>query len=258
MSHPLVAQLNAELHDQPANPLRPHQIREYTAEKERVEEQLGSPLTASVGRGQATLRLRQLRQALQDAPRPIEEPLRKDRVAKLARQVRDEVIRPAMLPQEVMRRNPAGAVDRFLAQENRKDVKAAETAWRRALRALEPDNDQREYTSKETFRPTLGVDAVASFMAEAQIPGNFAMSPQAKANWPLGEPTVSTPYGQAVAREQQSYPLPDGSMTVRTKPGRRRGSTMTAEQRRAFGEKMKAARQARMAAATGEVPVGAA
>ena len=54
------------------------------------------------------------------------------------------------------------------------------------------------------FRPELihATGGVGTFMPGAQIPGNFAMTPLAKENWPLGEPKVDTPLKQAQKRER--------------------------------------------------------
>jgi hypothetical protein len=128
-----------------------------------------------------------------------------------------------MLTQEEMRRNPAGAVDAFLKGEGSRAGKDAILTWRRAQRAVDPSNEDEDYTNIERFRPVTRAAGPSTFMAEAQIPGNFAMSAQAKHNWPLGEPTVETPLKTAKKRE----------------------SKMTPEQRAEFGRRMAEARAAK-------------
>ena len=79
----------------------------------------------------------------------------------------------------------------------------------------------------EPFRPTISPTGISTFMGDAQIPGHFAMSPQAKANWPLPEP-VTTPVAQAHAREKKA------STRV-----------WTPAQRQAAGERLQAAKRAK-------------
>jgi len=108
-----------------------------------------------------------------------------------------------MLPRSTMRRNPAGAVDAFRRGEGSKATKHKIGTWKRAMRAIDPYNTDRDYTNIERFRAEgSNADGTSTFMGDAQIPGKFAMTPAAKANWPLGEPTVTTPLAQA--REAES------------------------------------------------------
>jgi hypothetical protein len=93
-------------------------------------------------------------------------------------------------------------VDSFLKRENSPAIKKAILTWKRAMRALDPTNTDQDYTNIEKFRPEgVNPDGTSTFMADAQIPGVFAMSPAAKANWPLGAPTVDTALGQVKKRE---------------------------------------------------------
>jgi hypothetical protein len=169
-----------------------------------------------------------------------------------------------MLTQEEMRRNPAGAVDQFQRREGSPAIKRAILAWRRGRRALEPENTEPNFTSVEPYRRSLMPRGVSTFMADAQIPGSFAMSPQAKDNWPLGDPPT-TALAQAQAREarelaaKERHRLRERQRSERRKAKRaaaRAGSAMTPEQRQAVAERLaqarEAARLARDAAATGE------
>ncbi len=203
MSDPVVQQLAQALKDQPANPLRNHQVEEYTRERDRLQAIVGAPAYVPGSRGVAAKQAREL-DALME--RQVAKPLsgdRKDQVAKLADEVMDKVIKPALLPREEMRRNPAGAVGKFMRQENSKPVKQAIQQWKRAQLALEPGNEDPDLANVERFRPELihATGGVGTFMPGAQIPGNFAMTPLAKENWPLGEPQVDTPLKQAQKRE---------------------------------------------------------
>lgn len=203
MSTQAVEALKAELHDQPHNPLRPNQVQEYEEERQRLQTIVRAPSwQTGADRGAATKRYRQIEKLLREqAPKPLEG-ARRDKVAKLANEVLEGVIRPAMLPRAQMRRNPAGAVDQYLRRENSKTVKGATLAWKRAMRAIESENMDQDFTNVERFRPEGGnPDGTSTFMADAQLPGRFAQTPLAKENWPLGDPTAETAVGQVKKRE---------------------------------------------------------
>ncbi len=200
-----VQQLAAQLKDQPKNPLRNHQVEEYTTEKTRLDQIVSAPAyVTGADRGAAAKRAKEVNKLISEQ---IAKPLhgeQKDTVARLSAEVMETVIRPALIPREEMRRNPAGAVGRFMRVENAKPIKQAIQHWKRAQLALEPENPDPDLANVERFSPELihGTGGTATFMPGAQIPGNFAMTPQAKANWPLGEPTVDTPLKQAQKKER--------------------------------------------------------
>ena len=199
-----VKQLEQALKDQPKNPLRNHQVEEYTAEKSRLEAMVTSPIyVTGVDRGKVSQRARELEKHIQTyAPKPVQG-AKKDEVARLAEDVMEHTIKPALLPREEMRRNPAGAVGKFIRVENSKPIQHAIQQWKRAQLALEPDNQDPDLANVERFRPEMihATGGTSTFMAGAQIPGNFAMTPQAKENWPLGEPTAETAVAQVRKRE---------------------------------------------------------
>lgn len=200
-----VQQLATALKDQPANPLRNHQVEEYTSEKTRLDSIVNSPAyVTGVDRGAASKRARDLGKLIDGQ---VAKPLhgaRKDEIAKLAGEVMESTIRPALLTREEMRRNPAGSVGKFLRVENSKPIKQAIQHWKRAQLALEPDSQDPDLANVERFRPEMihATGGAATFMPGAQIPGNFAMTPLAKENWPLGEPKVDTPLKQAQRKER--------------------------------------------------------
>ena len=198
MTNPLVEQLASKLSDQPDNPWRPEQTRGYQEERQRIADFVNSPPYIPGNRATATGRLRALDKMIADqAPRKIEEPMRANEVHGLAKEIIETVIKPGMLPRSHMRRNPAGALGHFQRVENSKPFKRAQRMVKRALWALDPDNTDPDHTNLEKYRAEGAGEATASFMPGAQIPGSFAMSPQAKANWPLGEPTDDTVLKQA-------------------------------------------------------------
>ena len=195
-------QLNDLLKDQPLNPLRSHQIESYREEHDRLQSIVKAPAwQTGADRGAAQKRFKQIDKLLQDgAPKALDH-YRKDKVAVLAKEALEE-IKSAMLPQSTMRRNPAGSVDHYRRNEGSKQVKDKILTWKRAMRALDPENMDQDYTNLERYRPTGAPDdGTATFMAGAQIPGKFAQTPLAKEHWPLGEPTVETPLKTAQRKQ---------------------------------------------------------
>ncbi len=201
-----VAKLTNALKDQPKNPLRNHQVEEYTSEQARLKDIIQAPAFVAGDRGTATKRYNEVTKLVESQ---IAKPLhgaRKDEVAQLAAEVLETTIRPALLPREEMRRNPAGAVGKFIRIENSRPVQHAIQQWKRAQLALEPENPDPDLANIERFRPEMIAQGqAASFMPGAQIPGNFAFTPQAKANWPAEMPaqgTVNHPLAQAQKKER--------------------------------------------------------
>lgn len=192
------------LKDQPVNPLRPNQVEAYKEERDRLHSIVKAPAwQTGADRGAATKRFRQIDKELESgAPKPMDR-YRQDQVAQLAKEAQAE-IREAMLPQSVMRRNPAGSVDAYRRREGSKAIKETIMTWKRAMRALEPDNTEQDYTNVEKFRPEgTNPDGTSTFSVDAQIPGRFAQSTLSKENWPLGDPKVDTALGQVQRRERK-------------------------------------------------------
>ena len=120
-----------------------------------------------------------------------------------------------------------------MKRENARPIKRAVQAVKRAMFALDPETDDLDHANLEKYRPSgITPDGTSTWDAAAQIPGHLAMTPLAKERWPLGEATTQTALDQVRAREAAL---------------RRRNPPMSAEARKAFGEKMKAARTAKRA-----------
>ena len=201
-----VKQLEDALKDQPKNPLRSHQIKSYEDDKYQLTGLVKEPGYVPGDRGEAHRKAKKIDALLtSQMPRPLDGET-KDKVAALAKDIMENEIRPTMLTREEMRRNPAGSVGKFLQQENSRSTKQKIQLWKRAMLALtagDGENEDPDVANIEKFRPEKIHDTggTATFMPGAQIPGNFAMTPLAKENWPLGEPQVETPLKQAQKRE---------------------------------------------------------
>ena len=205
----LVEELKQDLHDQPVNPLRPVQIRGYQDELAQLQPMMqgvdmdGQPQAfMGAAKGAAIRRAGQVRKILaEQAPKQITGE-RASRVHARVKEIIDTVIKPAMLPRSAFRRNPPGAVGHLLRTEMHPVFKDAVLTTKRAMRALDPDNADPDYTNMERFRPEgLNPDGTSTFMADAQIRGVFGMTPAARSNWPLGEPTADTSLEQVRRRE---------------------------------------------------------
>jgi hypothetical protein len=190
--------------DQPQNPMRPLVRQGYEEEIKRLDGMVGAPAWQGGDRGKAARRSRELRQMIDgQIPKPIADGKTKDEVHHLSEEVLREVIQPAMLPLDVMKRNPAGALRAYQRGEGSKGVKRAILAVKRARLALEAESGDPDTANLEPYRPG-GYDGFSR--VDAQIPGKFAQTPAAKANWPLGDPTVRTAVGDVKNRERVTAP----------------------------------------------------
>jgi hypothetical protein len=107
-----------------------------------------------------------------------------------------------MLSKEEMRRNPVNAVDRHIQWERANKDKILK--WKNFQILLEPESDAQDLANIEKIRPsTLLPNGTSTYMGGAQIPGVFAMTPQAKENWPkeMNEYAENSPLMVAMRRE---------------------------------------------------------
>jgi len=180
------------------------------------------------------------RQALSKRKRQIEKDLQAGTALELTGQAKDALakreveladsIKAGMLTTEEMRRNPVGAVDRHRLWERRNKVKILE--WKNIRRALNQDSDEKDLSNVEVLRPSMiPLNGAATFMAGAQIPGQFAMTPAAKANFNLvfpDSPKMDTPLKQAERREKKP---PDPQLTANRIAGMARARAAKAEKK---------------------------
>ena len=236
MSETAVHELETLLADQPKSPLRPAQRDQYEEEMQRLSAQAQAPDFLKTNRGRAAKQLKDLQRMVESqTAHVVTEPILRDKIARKSEEVLG-MIRNAMLPREVMRRNPAGAVSQFFKRENSTLVKRATAAWKRSRYALErPSAQDPDFSNIEVHRPEMAghPDGRSTFMADAQIPGKFAQTPLSKENWPLGEPTATTALGAVKAAEAR----PERAKKV-----------WTDAERKAAGDRLKKAREAKKAA----------
>lgn len=99
---------------------------------------------------------------------------------KIVKEVRDD-----MLPQEVMRRNPPGAVQKnidFHAEHKKKIL-----LWKNLRKITHRDSEDPDLCNFEIYRPRMtmgGPSETSTFMPEAQIGGHMALSESSKSNFP--------------------------------------------------------------------------
>lgn len=249
-----VEALKGELHDQPLNPLRVHQVREYEDERAQLQPMVrgtdmdGRPQSfMAPARGAARARVQQIDRVLADqAPKRLTGD-RASRVHARVKEVVDTVLRPALLPRSALRRNPPGAVGHLLKTEFHPVFKDAILTTKRALRALDPDNADPDYTNIERFRPEgINPDGTSTFMPDAQIPGVFGMSSLAKQNWPLGDATAETALDQVRRREAAEQAGSTDTVPGPKKPKR----VLTPEQKAELVARLNKGRAAKAPAAT--------
>lgn len=121
-----------------------------------------------------------------------------------------EQIRQGMPTTEQMRRNPPGAVGMNQRWERAHKDKVLE--WKNLRLLNNPDSDDKDLANVDILRSSqLLPDGSSTFMPAAQIPGLFAMTPAAKANWPLGEPTATTAVSHLVTQPVESEAMEPGA-----------------------------------------------
>lgn len=163
--------------------------------------------------GEAHKRKRDIAEQLEDqSPYPSITPDTRDALNKRRLELEAQ-IKEGMLPTEVMRRNPFGAVGQNVKWQKRNTARVLE--WQNIMRQLEPDSEDPDISNVEKLRPSiLRPDGVSTYMGASQIPGVHAMSPLAKDNFPE---TMGGDVNSALAQVQAREALP----YVKTKEGKK-------------------------------------
>ena len=162
------------------NYFRKHQREEHRREIEALDRVLKDPEArkhlANPGRLQQQNDRRRVNLEVQTPP-PLT-PGQRDKLGRLETAALESV-KEGLLPKARMRAKDDGAVDEHRAWETGK--KSHVLAWKRARLLLHPDSDARDLCNLEKYRPR--VPDSRDMMVNAQIPGIFTLSPQAKANY---------------------------------------------------------------------------
>ena len=184
-----------EIHKPAVRLLRKKERNEREDELRRIDQQLAAPAWAASamtaeGRAALSRRKRQLEKELKDwSPRTDISAETRDALSQRAKQLESDIAQ-GMPTSEVMRRNPVGAVDKHRGWEKRNKDKVLE--WKNIQVQLNPDSDEIDLANIERIRPSQTfTGGPSTFMVDAQIPGTFAMTPQAKENWPLPDPETT-------------------------------------------------------------------
>lgn len=107
----------------------------------------------------------------------------KDTLNNLEKKLRSRIV-SNMPTAEVMRKNPAGAVDWH--QKWEKVNKPLIRMWKNAMIQLNPDNSDRDLSNIERYRPSGQTDRMRT---DAQIPGLMSYGSVPEENWPFDAPT---------------------------------------------------------------------
>lgn len=198
--------------------LRFNERERRKAEKQRIETMLSPQNIQLTKMGETAVKnarrhLRDLTIDLEDNTPPSVNGQTKDAIYTESKRL-EEKIREGMLSHEEMRRNPVGAVDHNIKWErqNKGDI----LKWKNLQLLLHPDSDEQDLCNVEKLRPSnYRADGAPTWYMESQIPGKFAMTPQAKENWPEGMPehgTVDSPMKQVERREMAEEMVAQGTI----------------------------------------------
>lgn len=174
-------QLPSALDDPKGNLLRPTQLADTLQDIKSAEDQLKDPRVQD--KGAVRTRLTNLRKQYEaQAPRPLTNPIMKDKLAAEAQKLLDEIT-PGMLTQEEMRKNPAGSVDKHMRWEraNKKKI----LRWKKLQCVLNADQSDphswdRDAANLERFRPSGAMDR---FRTDAQISGKMTYGNVSDEHW---------------------------------------------------------------------------
>lgn len=240
------------LADPKVNLLRYDQRLAMQDEKAALQEQIAQPVLGNKSgienKGAMRREIQKIDKQLLSQGPPMMDTATRDVLAQRERVLRDEILQ-GMPTQEEMRRNPPGAVHKHMSWEKANKQKIL--TWKNYRIALEPDSQDPDLANLERYRPS-GMQDTSTFMVNAQIPGHFAMSPQAKANWPVELPpqgTANSALAQVQAREQTPAEHDERQEPMQQAKAQPVKTPMSPEKRETFKRRMAEARAKKQAAA---------
>jgi len=169
------------MQDLKKNLLRFHQREQLQGEIKQAEDMLAQAKPEDRGTINAGI-TRTKRQLDSQSPVPLTAK-EKDTLHNLEKKLRARIT-THMPTEEVMRKNPAGAVDWH--QKWEKINKPLIRMWKNATIQLNPDSSDRDLSNIERYRPTGQLDRLR---ADAQIPGLMSYGNIPEESWPFDAPT---------------------------------------------------------------------
>ncbi|HEY6043494.1 MAG TPA: hypothetical protein VIU43_01220 [Nitrosospira sp.] len=210
--------------------LRPHQMIQHAQDIEQCKQDLDNKYIQK--KGDVRKRLQKLeKQMVDQAPQPVTNPILRDKMAKLAKQLESEIA-VGMPTAEEMRKAPPTVVEQHRRWEraNKKKIKV----WRNLQRQLHtdtaaPETWDRSIGDTERLRPhSVGQ---SRYVSDALIPGAFSMSDLPAEKWDAifdHQPNSALEQAKKVHAEKEEKPK-----------GKR---TLSPEQKAAAAERLKKAR----------------
>ena len=192
------------MQDLKKNLLRFHQREDLKHDLQTSEKMLDKAKPEDKGIILAGLN-RTKKQLESQSPVPLT-PKEKDTLFALEKKLRTKITQN-MPPDEVMRKNPPGAVDWQTRWERAN--KSAVRMWKNITIQLNPDNADRDLTNIERFRPSGQMDRMRT---DAQIPGLMTFGNVPDENWPF-----DPPQNTALAQVQRHYSELEAANDVDTK-----------------------------------------
>jgi hypothetical protein len=193
--------------DLKTNLLRFHQREQLQGEIKQAESMLAQAKPDERGTINASI-TRTKRQLESQSPGALTGK-EKDTLYALEKKLRTRIT-TNMPSEEVMRKNPAGAVDWH--QKWEKINKPLIRMWKNATIQLNPDSQDRDLSNIERFRPSGQTDRMRT---DAQIPGLMSYGNVPDENWPFDPPQTtaavqaSKHYDESLAENDVNQALED-------------------------------------------------
>ena len=162
--------------------LRPHQMIQHAQDIEECKRDLENPRIQK--KGDVRKRMQKLQQQLIDqAPQPVTNPILRDKMAKMVKQLKEE-ISVGMPTEEEMRKATNYTVEQHRKWErvNKKKINRMRNLERQLnTDTSDPETWDRSIGDTERLRPRSV--AQSRYVADAVIPGAFSMSDLPAENW---------------------------------------------------------------------------